>query len=657
MIPFITTRIGRVDAIQLYKYKIHYLCKKDKTQYAKLMEWLTRDFSIDVYQLNKNSFYLFEKSLQNSINQFYFDKSQVVSPPYENTQQISYYLGKVVRNALSQNYKRFFNKNIFIIESKPLGDFELHKCVQFNIQVFANGQFMIHWLPVSQITSSSEVTPKYIHDLKSNLPKTNLSLSELDFHIITLDRYKTLKCSLDKPISNIVLQTISQHKCLATFDYHFLAQYSPKIFADITKNTAKKLDDSIEFLREVVSKTSLPDWLNMQLKPFTRFEPMELGHSTNLLVGNDFACREQKAAYHNGVYSSVNNKKILLLFHSSIPQHERTSTYGDNFRSLFSEHFNKNGNNCVFLSDQELGENITLPDFNLLKKEYGNSLLIVLFTKIKIAESLIAPIKKFGIKMQTYMGNYDRNKISNFIVKCIDKLGGLLCVIKDLEEPPHTYFIGIDLGHSTKGSKTFTNVAMVLFDQRGVFLKSVVHKFQSLNEALTENSLTSLLKLLFDYMQREKLELPQKIIYHRDGKLHKSDIEIIISKTTELFDIHNIDVVEIVKSGYPIMANYNEQDKKYGSPQSGTAYLLPEQKYAILCTNTQVSGRNLVVNPIIIRHKHGETEFKKIINHVFWFTRAYTNNLYYSTRLPATTLKANNVVGTSDKVWISSYLG
>jgi hypothetical protein len=65
----------------------------------------------------------------------------------------------------------------------------------------------------------------------------------------------------------------------------------------------------------------------------------------------------------------------------------------------------------------------------------------------------------------------------------------------------------------------------------------------------------------------------------------------------------------------------------------------------------------MALKPIIIKHKYGNTDFNKILRQLYVFTKVYTTNLYNSTRLPATTLKANNVVSTSNKVHKNSYLG
>ena len=150
--------------------------------------------------------------------------------------------------------------------------------------------------------------------------------------------------------------------------------------------------------------------------------------------------------------------------------------------------------------------------------------------------------------------------------------------------------------------------------------------------------------------------MPEKLIVHRDGRLHSSDIENLINQAKEQLSTDNLDIIEIVKQGYPVIAGFEKKDGAYCNLNSGDCWIDISKKYAILITNVQSDEKNAVVNPLIIKHKYGKTEFKQLLNQVYWFTKIYTNNLYNSTRLPATTQKANNLVGTG-KSHIATYVG
>jgi hypothetical protein len=252
-----------------------------------------------------------------------------------------------------------------------------------------------------------------------------------------------------------------------------------------------------------------------------------------------------------------------------------------------------------------------------------------------------------------YQGQFDLFKLSNYTVKCLEKLGGFLNIIDNTFEPESTYFIGIDLGHTTQNKEKYSNLCVVLFDNKGKLISHKVIEKIPRNEAIDMNAFAQAMNSFEELIKKDKLPYPQKLIIHRDGKIHDQDVknfDIVIKKQLK---INNYDIVEIIKSGYPIIAAHNGQS--YHNLESGDSWLLGERHYAILVTNIQAKEQGSVIKPIVIKHKYGETDFFKLVEQVYWFTKVYTNNLYNSTRLPATTEKANNLVGTSNKRHISTY--
>jgi hypothetical protein len=171
------------------------------------------------------------------------------------------------------------------------------------------------------------------------------------------------------------------------------------------------------------------------------------------------------------------------------------------------------------------------------------------------------------------------------------------------------------------------------------------------NEALNQFALEQCFSQMKNYLVKNKYSMPQKLIIHRDGKVHDGDINALLSQAKSHFQT---DVVEVIKSGYPVMANL--LNNIYTNLNSGEYWVYEDKRYAILVTNTQADKDGEMLNPIIIKQKYGLTRFTNLVEQLYWFTKVYTNNLYNSTRLPATTEKANNLVGTSNRQHTSSYL-
>jgi hypothetical protein len=274
-------------------------------------------------------------------------------------------------------------------------------------------------------------------------------------------------------------------------------------------------------------------------------------------------------------------------------------------------------------------------------------------------QDFFEPIK--NLKLQIYQGDttdnkQNRAKLSNFVCKCLEKLGGVVCAIADSHTNESGYFIGIDLGHTTHGEEKFSNLATVILDHRGLLIGNNIVKKIPRKENLIEIHCITAFKKLSAILTKNNLPQPTQIVIHRDGKLHSTDITSLTNSIHNVWGNIQVDIVEIIKSGFPVIAMKDDKGAAI-NPKSGSSYQDNDHKYSILVTNIQAEEHSAVISPIIIKHKFGNTDFNKIVDQVYWFTKVYTNNLYNSTRLPATTLKANNIVGTSMKQHKPTYLG
>lgn len=578
--------------------------------------------------------------------QYNNDRIDSIEPPYDNTSLISKYLGQLLRNLYNQHFEQYLNQNIFVIDNLELSPFHLLKCFQYNIEVFPDGEFFIHFLPVSKIVSSTDITNTYLLNLKSG-NENNSHTDSMIFSMVECKSFRRQKFDiLDKHCIQKAHKFMENRKhIIATFDYHFVANYSPKIFGEITKTTIKKLEPSIDFLAQISDLIELPDYIVLHKKPFYEISIDHLANCNNLIIGNNKKVKEQKASFHNGIYQPVCGKVIQPVAVDEV------ST--DLFRELI-EIFNQRGS-IEILDTIELSSS-DRPDASIfmdLKKQHKGKLLIAILTKYQQPKDYFEPLYKIGVKFQIYQGQINKFKLSNYTVKCLEKLGGLLNIIDNTFEPETTYFVGIDLGHTTQKKEKYSNLCAVLFDNKGRLIAQKVIQGIPRNEALDMSALAQVMYSFEEVIKKRSLPHPKKLIIHRDGKVHDQDIENFDIAIKKGLKINNYDIVEIIKSGYPVVAAYNKQG--YHNMKTGNSWLLTDKRYAILVTNIQANEQGAVLSPIVIKHKHGETDFAELVEQVYWFTKVYTNNLYNSTRLPATTEKANNLVGTSDKHYQSTY--
>jgi len=730
---FLTTRRGFVDSITIARYDYLEWVNANQTTKEKLKHWLEKKSGFLIYDIEDTCFFTFFKLADESTKQYRINGSKTIKAPFNNTQLISNLIATLLKVELSKHYKQYLNKNIFTIEIVDLHPFYLLKGIEFNIEVFSSGHYLIHILPVSKIVGSkSPVDRTYI----SYLSATNKKNSDTDsmlFNLVNKEKYFRQKVDLlDKELNKKLESIITENSnFIATFDYHFIANYSPELFGKVTENTSKNLKNAIKFIDTVLDKFKLPDFLNLSQDRYFKVNILELENKNNLLVGsnsenvtihsktqtqfglrleytrNDISADDlitifikneilinqinhfkvpisikakveqqvgwkypyitkvftkpdeihtksnvQSASFYNGIFKSVSNWNILPIVCDNLNI--------ELFKVLIAA-FNKGAENFNILPSIIVDKNseIKREVVQSIINTHSNKTLVAVFCKYQLPRDFFEPLA--NLKFQIYQGDtsdnkQNRAKLSNFVCKCLEKTGGVIAAIADTYTENNGYFIGIDLGHSTHGDEKYSNLATVIFDSKGLLIGNYIIKKLPRKENLIEIDCITAFNKLASILTKNNLVQPKSVVIHRDGKLHSNDITSLTNAVRNVWGEINIDVVEIIKSGFPVIA-MKDNYCNVVNPSSGSSYQDNDNRYSILVTNIQAEEKSAVISPIIIKHKLGNTDFHKIVDQVYWFTKVYTNNLYNSTRLPATTLKANNIVGTSKKQHKPTYLG
>lgn len=257
----LTTRRGFLDSITLTRYDYSDRIMADQTIKYKLQQWLANKS----YNIEDTCFFTFSKFIDKSTAQYSIKGSKTTSAPFNNTQLISNLIATLLKEELSKHYKQYLNQNVFIVETVDLYPFHLLKAIEFNIEVFSTGHYLIHILPVSKIVGSKEPIDKaYISHLKTtNLNNSNTD--KMEFSLVNMEKFYRKKVDLlDKELNKSVDDILQDNaNFIATFDYHFLANYSPEIFVTITENTSKNLKNVIKFIDPILDNFKLPDFLKL----------------------------------------------------------------------------------------------------------------------------------------------------------------------------------------------------------------------------------------------------------------------------------------------------------------------------------------------------------------------------------------------------------
>ena len=163
-------------------------------QCQKFKKWLTKSDEIKLYELNENGFKTFQAMKEVSTWQYNFVSSIEIFAPFENTQRISTFISFLVREAFEKKYPRFLKENTYVTDTIDLPPFVLKKAIEFNIELFSNGELFIHFLPTTKITSPDNISFKYVENLKNGFSKP---ADDIDVYLVENKRFWRLKVDLN----------------------------------------------------------------------------------------------------------------------------------------------------------------------------------------------------------------------------------------------------------------------------------------------------------------------------------------------------------------------------------------------------------------------------------------------------------------------------
>ncbi|MBK7851309.1 MAG: hypothetical protein IPJ66_09325 [Bacteroidetes bacterium] len=365
---FISSKKGKIKSISIYKYNFTTDLDKQNDQKVKFCKWLKMNPEILLYEIGESYFITFLPLTESKTWQYKFCKMESITPPFDNITLISNYLGHLIRNVYNQHFEQYLNHNTYVIDNLNLHPFHLLKCFDFNVEVFNDGDFFIHFLPVSKIVNSKDITSEYLINLRLK-NENNSKTDNMLFNLVDCKYFKKQKFDLlDSDCSEKITEFVKDRKkVVATFDYHFVANYSPAIFGEITENTIKELSTSIDFLIPVSQLIVMPDFIELSDKPFSEIIINHLTKKTNLLIGNGKKVIEQKAAFYNGIYRPVSDKVVQPIIIDGLKI--------DMFIDLITK-FNAGGNveilNPIVFSSNEV---IDISTFKQLKRIWTKTTL------------------------------------------------------------------------------------------------------------------------------------------------------------------------------------------------------------------------------------------------------------------------------------------
>ena len=556
---------------------------------------------------------------------------------------------------LELKYELFLDKfkHTIVFEKENFDPFILYHTIFLSIDILSDKwDFLLHFWPETKIWSPISSSVEYFLKLKSAAKKID---DEMKIKIQDLSsRSKFIELKIDA-VEWIKRFSTDKSMLFWTFDYHFLKSYNPNLFYEISQVLQKKLfkiDVILEEIKKASNKIISWDLYEIEEK-FHKVERIDLSNNKNILVwsfntkDNTFwehkIYEKQSGCFYCGVYSPVNNKTIQII-------NFWINKNSDKFIELFDS-FNKWWKNIVF------NESISGQDIEIIKQGINNvmskkskELFLVFLCDTKLPDKFFGEyLKKIGVQYQTSIWQLNQSMLSNYVVQCIQKMWWTPWLINNLFVEKPSYFFWIDIWHNQQ--QRTSSIWLVVYNQNWDLVRYISKWWLPLNEALNKNVLCEIFQSIKPYIAKDT----KHIIIHRDWKSHKHDVDILVSAIKEIISTKcEIDIVDIIKSWFPIMWSYDETSKTYWVMVAGTYRIFKSFKYGLVITNDQ--KEDWIPRPLVIRHIYWNIPFDKIIEQVYWFTKVCTYNLYFWTRLPATTKKANNLATTSNRQFIRSHI-
>ena len=294
---FLTTRRGLIESITVYRYDFLDWIIADQTQKEKLKYWIEKKSGYLLYDIEDTCFFTFTKLADDLTKQYRINGSKTIEAPFNNTQIISNFIGTLLKTELTKHYQPFLNQNVFSVQTIDLYPFQLLKAIDFNVEVFSSGHYLIHISTVTKIVSSKNpIDNSYISYLLTT-NKNNSHNDDMEFNLVNTDKFYRRKIDLlDKELNTHIEEELKDNsKFIATFDYHFLANYSPELFGKVTEHTSKNIKQTILFINAAIDNFQLPDFFKLSTEKYFKVDVLELEAKNNLLVG----CQSENVTLHS----------------------------------------------------------------------------------------------------------------------------------------------------------------------------------------------------------------------------------------------------------------------------------------------------------------------------------------------------------------------
>jgi len=256
-------------------------------------------------------------------------------------------------------------------------------------------------------------------------------------------------------------------------------------------------------------------------------------------------------------------------------------------------------------------------------------------------QKIIELLKEHRVRFTT-INDLDQYVVANALLKMGLKHKAIPWKIDfiDVKDNQHI-FIGIDLGHNH--TRKISNLTLTAIDNHGCIIKSYEKKELPLNEVISLMELQNAFTYLFKNIDTKE----KQITVHRDGIFKELDNFHAIFQE---LGIKSYNLVEVIKGEVPLIGFrlIDESNVLYLDGFEGYYVYIDDLSYLI--TNDQSLNTGTSPTPLKIRKRFGYKSITQLTEEIYWLTKPYSINIFLPSKLPITTLLANNLSYSRDLI-------
>jgi len=242
----------------------------------------------------------------------------------------------------------------------------------------------------------------------------------------------------------------------------------------------------------------------------------------------------------------------------------------------------------------------------------------------------------------TLINDLDQYVVANALLKIGLKHKAIPWKIDSIDpEDSQHIFIGVDLGHNH--AKRISNLTLTAIDNHGCIINSYQGKELPLNEVISLAELQEAFNHLFKRIDARG----RQITVHRDGIFKEIDN---FHRVLEELGIRDYNLVEVVKTEVPLVGFRSIYEGNVSYLDGFEGYYVYTGDLSYLITNDQSLNTDTSPTPLKIRKRFGYKSITELTEEIYWLTKPYSINIFLPSKLPVTTLLANNLSYSRDLI-------